>query len=101
MKNKQEIETPGNRKAPRKHDPRWKDTTSTARTQGRTAQDNAWAQAVSGGKYQTLRTLMTTIHRGEIILVETQPTLREPDTRHAPDSGQSLAASCGKEFQND
>jgi hypothetical protein len=77
----------GSRKAPRTHQKHWADTTNAARTQSRTEADNAWAQLVSGGKYQTLRTLMTAIHRGEITLAETQPTLREPETRHAPDGG--------------
>jgi len=79
----------GSRKAPRTHQPHWADTTNSARTQARTESDNAWALAVSGGKYSTLRRLMTAIHRGEITIAETQPTLREPDTRHAPDGGQS------------
>jgi hypothetical protein len=34
---------------------------------------------------------MPRIIRGEIILAETQPTLREPDTRHAPDGGGAFA----------
>jgi hypothetical protein len=54
-----------NEKKPRKHDPRWKDVTSGARTKKRTVQDNAWAAKVSKGKYKTLRTLMTAIHNGE------------------------------------
>jgi hypothetical protein len=58
----------GGEKSPRKHDPRWKDTTAPLRTQERTAQDNAWASAISHGKYPTLRRLMTSIHNGEIIL---------------------------------
>ena len=77
----------GSRKAPRTHQKHWADTTNTARTQSRTESDNAWALAISNGKYSTLRKLMTAIHRGEITLAETQPTLREPDTRHALDGG--------------
>lgn len=57
----------------RKHDPRWKDTTSIQRTKDRTAQDNAWASRVSNGKYPTLRKLLTAIHRGAITLAETNP----------------------------
>jgi hypothetical protein len=71
----------GSRKAPRTHQKHWADATNTARTQDRTELDNAWALSVSGGRYPTLRKLMTGIHRGEITLAETQPTLREPDTR--------------------
>lgn len=78
----------GSRKAPRTHQKYWADTTNAARTQSRTESDNAWALAVSGGKYPTLRKLMTAIHRGEITLAETQPTLREPDESHtAPGAG--------------
>jgi hypothetical protein len=55
----------GGPKAPRTHDPKWKDTTSTARGQSLTEKDNAWAAMVSNGKYTTLRTLMTAIRRGE------------------------------------
>ena len=79
----------GGRKPPRTHQKHWADTTNSARTQSRTESDNAWALAISNGKYSTLRKLMTAIHRGEITLAETQPTLREPDTRHAPDGRQS------------
>jgi hypothetical protein len=69
----------GSRKAPRKHQPHWKDNTSSQRTKDRTAQDNRWAYTVSRGRYDTLRKLMTAINNGEIILVMAQPTLRQPD----------------------
>lgn len=69
----------GSRKAPRIHQKHWADTTNSARTQARTDADNAWALAVSGGKYSTLRKLMTAIHRGEIVLAETQPTSHGAD----------------------
>lgn len=60
--------------APKKYD-----YTSTKRSQKRTSQDDTWAQMVSGGKYGTLRKLMTAIHKGEFALAETQPTLRAVD----------------------
>jgi len=43
--------------------------TSTQRSQTRTAKDNAWAAKVSGGKYKTLRKLMTAIHAKKITAV--------------------------------
>jgi len=43
---------------------------STQRSQTRTAKDNAWAAKVSGGKYKTLRTLMTAVHADKITLTE-------------------------------
>jgi len=52
---------------------------STERGQTRTAKDNAWAQAVSKGKYKTLRSLMGAIHAGQFALAETQPTPRALD----------------------
>ena len=52
---------------------------STERGQTRTAKDNAWAQAVSKGKYKTLRSLMGAIHAGRYALAEAQLTPREPD----------------------
>lgn len=55
--------------APKKYD-----YTSSKRSQKRTAQDDTWAQMVSGGKYETLRKLMTAIHKGEFVLVAAQPT---------------------------
>ena len=83
-------EKKGGAKAPRTHQKHWVDTTNSARTQARTESDNAWALSVSGGKYNTLRKLMTAIHRGEITLAETQPTLREPDKSHlTPGAGGS------------
>ena len=72
-----------------KGEPKGSPKSSTERSQTRTAKDNAWAQVVSKGKYKTLRSLMGAIHAGKYALAETQPTLREPDTRHAPDGGQS------------
>lgn len=54
--------------APRKHNPKWQDSTRTARSQKRTKQDDEWAARISGGRYPTLRKLMTAIHNGEIIL---------------------------------
>jgi len=52
---------------------------STERGQTRTAKDNAWARAVSKGKYKTLRSLMGAIHAGQFALKETQPTPRALD----------------------
>lgn len=46
---------------------------STERGQTRTAKDNAWAQAVSNGKYKTLRSLMGAIHAGKYALKENTP----------------------------
>lgn len=66
-------------KKTRKHNPAWKDNTASQRTKDRTAQDNMWAYTVSRGKYNTLRKLMTAINKGEIILVEAQPTPRALD----------------------
>ncbi len=57
-----------------KGSPKKYDYTSTKRSQKRTAQDDKWAQMVSKGKYETLRKLMTAIHKGEFALAETQPT---------------------------
>ena len=59
-------ENKGGAKAPPK--------SSTERGQTRTAKDNAWAQAVSKGKYKTLRSLLGAIHAGRYALAETQPT---------------------------
>jgi hypothetical protein len=47
---------------------RWKDSTITARSTKRTTKDNDWAKTISGGRYETLRKLMTAIHNGEITL---------------------------------
>ena len=44
--------------------------TSTERGQTRTAKDNAWAKMVSNGRYETLRSLMGAIHKGDIVLVK-------------------------------
>ena len=52
---------------------------STERGQTRTAKDNAWAQAVSKGKYKTLRSLMGAIHAGKYALAETQPIKESND----------------------
>lgn len=52
----------------RKHQPHWKDSTRTARSQKRTKQDDEWANTISGGRYPTLRKLMTAIHNGEFAL---------------------------------
>jgi len=49
---------------------------STERGQTRTAKDNAWAQTISGGKYDTLRKLMTAIHKGEFVVVAKQELKR-------------------------
>lgn len=57
-------------KPPRTHQPHWKDNTRTARSQKRTKQDDAWANQISGGRYPTLRKLMTAIHKGEFALIE-------------------------------
>ena len=54
---------------PRKHNPAWKDNTRTARSQKRTKQDDDWAAQISGGRYPTLRKLMTAIHKNEITLI--------------------------------
>lgn len=53
---------------PRKHNPAWKDNTRQARALKRQSQDDTWASTISGGKYTTLRKLMTAIHKGEIVL---------------------------------
>jgi hypothetical protein len=55
-------------KEPRKHQPHWKDSTITARSKKRTTKDNEWAAQISGGRYPTLRKLMTAIHKGEFVL---------------------------------
>jgi hypothetical protein len=47
-----------------------KPKTSTERGQTRTAKDNAWAKKISGGKYKTLRKLLTAIHKEEITLTQ-------------------------------
>jgi hypothetical protein len=57
-----------NKSKPRKHDPKWADNTAKQRNINRTAQDNAWANAISNGKYPTLRKLMTAIHNGDLVL---------------------------------
>ena len=67
------------KKGEAKASPKKYDYTSTKRSQKRTSQDDTWAQMVSGGKYGTLRKLMTAIHKGEFALAETQPTLRAVD----------------------
>jgi len=64
-------ENKGGAKAPPK--------SSTERGQTRTAKDNAWAQAVSKGKYKTLRSLMGAIHAGKYALAETQPIKESND----------------------
>ena len=53
---------------------------STERGQIRTAKDNAWAQAVSKGKYKTLRSLMGAIHAGKYALVELAHRTAQPTT---------------------
>lgn len=58
----------GGEKSPRTHQPHWKDSTRTARSTKRTNKDNEWANTISGGRYPTLRKLMTAIHNGEIEL---------------------------------
>ena len=52
----------------RTHQPHWKDNTRTARSQKRTKADDAWASQISGGRYPTLRKLMTAIHNKEFTL---------------------------------
>lgn len=63
---------------------------STERGQTRTAKDNAWAQAVSKGKYKTLRSLMGAIHAGKYALAETQLTQRAGDTATPSDNATVL-----------
>ena len=52
-------------------EPKGSPKSSTERGQVRTEKDNAWAQAVSLGRYKTLRSLMGAIHKGEITLIKT------------------------------
>jgi hypothetical protein len=53
----------------RTHNPNWQDNTRKERALKRQSQDDAWSARISGGKYPTLRKLMTAIHKGEITLV--------------------------------
>jgi hypothetical protein len=57
-------------KQPRTHNPAWQDRTRKERAAKRQTQDDAWATLISGGRYPTLRKLMTAIHNGEFELLK-------------------------------
>ena len=59
-------------KSPRKHDPRWKDTTRAKRQAERTAALNAAARAAGWASWSAYETA--------VIKGETQPTSFAPDT---------------------
>jgi hypothetical protein len=76
----------GSRKAPRTHQKHWADTTNAARTQDRNAALNEIAGKFGWFNSKT-RLPSWSAYETAVINGETQPTLRESDTRHAPDGG--------------
>lgn len=60
----------GSRKAPRKHDPRWKDNTRTQRSDKRKAELQAAAERDG---FETYSEAMTAWKNGNAVLVRTQP----------------------------
>lgn len=60
----------GSRKAPRKHDPRWKDSTRTQRSDKRKAELQAAAERDG---FETYSEAMTAWKNGNAVLVRTQP----------------------------
>ena len=69
----------GGEKSPRKHDPRWKDTTRAERQQKRLAALNAAARAAGWASWSAYETA--------VVNGVTQPTSFAADTRHALEGG--------------
>ena len=72
MKNKNKGEA---KASPRKHDPKWKDSTVTQRQQGRMAKLNAIAQAAGFSSWSAFETAC--------LNGQAQPTKRAPDVGQA------------------
>ena len=60
----------GSRKAPRKHDSRWKDNTRTQRSNKKVAE---WQAAAERDGFETWSAALTAWKKGEAVLVRTQP----------------------------
>jgi len=70
----------GSRKAPRKHDPRWKDNTRTARSDKRKSE--LQAAAVRDG-FETYSEAMTAWKNGNAVLVKKQANTNASAVRRA------------------
>lgn len=67
--------------------------TRTARSAKRTKADDDWAAKISGGRYTTLRRLMTAIHNGEIVAQVKQRETEAP-CPHLPAEFDYICARC-------